>query len=54
MLFPQWYLIQTTLYHSINNWMLDQIDPSRPVPELRIPYHVRDGFTAGTVTTQMF
>lgn len=34
--------------------MLDQIDPSRPVPELRIPYHVRDGFTAGTVTTQMF
>lgn len=27
MLFPQWYLIQTTLYHSINNWMLDQIDP---------------------------
>jgi uncharacterized protein len=34
--------------------MLDQVDPSRPVPELRIPYHVRDGFTAGTVTTQMF
>jgi DUF1680 family protein len=34
--------------------MLDQIDPSRPVPAQRIPYHVRDGFTAGTVTTQMF
>lgn len=34
--------------------MLDQLDPSRPVPELRIPFHVRDGFTAGTVTTQMF
>ncbi len=34
--------------------MLDQIDPSRPVPEQRIPFHVRDGFTAGTVTTQMF
>lgn len=34
--------------------MLDQVDPSRPVPALRIPFHVRDGFTAGTVTTQMF
>ena len=33
---------------------MDQIDPDRPVPEQRIPFHVRDGFTAGTVTTQMF
>ncbi|MCC5974940.1 MAG: glycoside hydrolase family 127 protein [Rubellimicrobium sp.] len=34
--------------------MLDQVDPSRPVPDLRIPFMVKDGFTAGTVTTQMF
>ena len=34
--------------------MLDQIDPDRPVPEQRIPFHVRDGFTGATVTTQMF
>ncbi|MBB5751676.1 glycoside hydrolase family 127 protein [Prosthecomicrobium pneumaticum] len=34
--------------------MLDQIDPDRPVPALRIPFHVTDGFTASTVTTQMF
>jgi len=34
--------------------MLDQIDPDRPVPALRIPFHVHDGFTASTVTTQMF
>jgi DUF1680 family protein len=34
--------------------MLDQIDPDRPVPTQRIPFHVRDGFTAATVTTQMF
>jgi len=34
--------------------MLDQLDPDRPVPELRIPFHVHDGFTASTVTTQMF
>jgi DUF1680 family protein len=34
--------------------MLDQIDPDRPIPELRIPFHVHDGFTASTVTTQMF
>lgn len=34
--------------------MLDQIDPDRPVPALRIPFHVSDGFTASTVTTQMF
>ncbi len=34
--------------------MLDQIDPDRPVPAQRIPFHVRDGFTGATVTTQMF
>ena len=34
--------------------MLDQLDPDRPVPALRIPFHVSDGFTASTVTTQMF
>ncbi len=33
--------------------MLDQVDPDRPVPALRIPFQVHDGFT-GTVTTQMF
>jgi len=34
--------------------MLDQIDPDRPVPAQRIPFHARDGFTGATVTTQMF
>jgi uncharacterized protein len=34
--------------------MLDQIDPDRPSPGVRIPFHVSDGFTARTVTTQMF
>ena len=34
--------------------MLDQVDPARPVPALRIPFMIKDGFTAGTVTTQMF
>ena len=34
--------------------MLDQIDPDRPVPAQRIPFHIRDGFTGATVTTQMF
>jgi DUF1680 family protein len=34
--------------------MLDQIDPDRPPPGVRIPFHINDGFTASTVTTQMF
>ncbi len=34
--------------------MLDQIDPDREPPGVRIPFHVNDGFTARTVTTQMF
>lgn len=34
--------------------MLDQLDPDRPVPALRIPFQTSDGFTASTVTTQMF
>ena len=34
--------------------MLDQIDPDRPPPGVRIPFHVGEGFTARTVTTQMF
>jgi uncharacterized protein len=34
--------------------MLDQIDPDRPSPGVRIPFHVGEGFTASTVTTQMF
>lgn len=34
--------------------MLDQIDPDRPSPGLRIPFHIREGSTASTVTTQMF
>ena len=34
--------------------MLEQIDPDRPSPGVRIPFHVSDGFTARTVTTQMF
>jgi DUF1680 family protein len=34
--------------------MLDQIDPDRPSPGVRIPFHVRDGDEVSTVTTQMF
>lgn len=34
--------------------MLEQIDPDRPSPGVVIPFHVSDGFTASTVTTQMF
>ncbi|RVA24180.1 glycoside hydrolase family 127 protein, partial [Mesorhizobium sp. M7D.F.Ca.US.004.03.1.1] len=34
--------------------MLEQIDPDRPSPGIVIPFHVNDGFTARTVTTQMF
>jgi DUF1680 family protein len=34
--------------------MLDQIDPDRPSPGVRIPFHISDGVTARTVTTQMF
>ena len=33
--------------------MMDQIDPSRPVPALRIPFQTHNGIQ-GTVTTQMF
>ena len=34
--------------------MLDQIDPERPSPGVRIPFHIRDESAASTVTTQMF
>ena len=34
--------------------MLDQIDPDRPSPGVKIPFHVRDGDEVSTVTTQMF
>ncbi|KQU83182.1 hypothetical protein ASD12_08980 [Mesorhizobium sp. Root102] len=34
--------------------MLEQIDPDLPSPGVVIPFHVNDGFTARTVTTQMF
>jgi DUF1680 family protein len=34
--------------------MLDQIDPSRDSPGMRIPFHVSDGDEVSTVTTQMF
>jgi uncharacterized protein len=34
--------------------MLDQIDPDRPSPGVKIPFHVSDGPAASTVTTQMF
>ena len=34
--------------------MLDQIDPERPPPGVRIPFHVRDDGATPTVTTQMF
>jgi uncharacterized protein len=34
--------------------MLDQIDPDRPSPGVKIPFHVSDGDEVSTVTTQMF
>lgn len=34
--------------------VLDQIDPDRPSPGVRIPFHVSDGPSESTVTTQMF
>ncbi len=34
--------------------MLDQIDPDRPVPAQRIPFHGGHDLSASTVTTQMF
>src|SRR5882672_1286633 len=38
----------------VNAGMLDQIDPDRPSPGVRIPFHVSDGDAESTVTTQMF
>jgi len=34
--------------------MLDQIDPDRPVPEIRMPFHLRADGTPDTVNVQMF
>jgi DUF1680 family protein len=34
--------------------MLDQIDPDRPVPELRLAFHMRPDGTPDTVNVQMF
>ncbi len=34
--------------------MLDQVDPARPVPEQRNPFHTRADGSPGTVTVQMF
>lgn len=34
--------------------MLDQIDPDRPVPELRLPFHMRADGSPDTVNVQMF
>jgi DUF1680 family protein len=34
--------------------MLEQIDPDRPSPGVKIPFHVSDGDEVSTVTTQMF
>src|SRR6476646_6233503 len=34
--------------------MLDQIDPERPSPGVRIPFHIREWATASRATTQMF
>ena len=34
--------------------MLDQVDPDRPVPAQRIPFHRHDGAGLSTVTNQMF
>ncbi|WP_037082586.1 glycoside hydrolase family 127 protein [Neorhizobium vignae] len=34
--------------------MFDQIDPDRPVPELRLPYHLRSDGSPDTVNVQMF
>jgi DUF1680 family protein len=34
--------------------MFDQIDPDRPVPELRLPFHLNEDGTQNTVSMQMF
>jgi len=34
--------------------MLDQMDPDRPVPELRLPFHTRPDGTPDTANVQMF
>lgn len=34
--------------------MFDQIDPARPVPELRLPFHLRSDGSPDTVNVQMF
>ena len=34
--------------------MFDQIDPARPVPEVRMPYHTRSDGSPDTVNVQMF
>jgi DUF1680 family protein len=34
--------------------MFDQIDPARPVPEMRLPFHRRSNGVHDTVTAQMF
>lgn len=34
--------------------MFDQIDPARPVPEIRMPYHTRSDGSPDTVNVQMF
>lgn len=34
--------------------MFDQIDPDRPVPDLRLPYHLRSDGSPDTVNVQMF
>ncbi|MEI4482510.1 MULTISPECIES: glycoside hydrolase family 127 protein [unclassified Phyllobacterium] len=34
--------------------MFDQIDPDRPVPDLRLPYHLRSDDSPDTVNVQMF
>jgi hypothetical protein len=45
----------TILYQRcVEAGMLDQIDPDRPSPGVRIPFHVSDGDEVSTVTTQMF
>jgi uncharacterized protein len=38
----------------VETGMLDQIEPDRPAPGVRIPFHVRDENEESTVTTQMF
>ncbi|WP_246617853.1 glycoside hydrolase family 127 protein [Rhizobium populisoli] len=34
--------------------MFDQIDPARPVPDIRMPFHIRSDGTPDTVNVQMF